>query len=174
MHFWLEDPASSMGINKLQPAAAEQKGAGVSRGEAGAAPQLCCALVGIPLPLSVKTFAYTPPLQNVALNPLVNGKLWKRFECDTCAMVRGGGRGWDRGLVSSLNPLSCCLASVLPAVLEQRVSNATLHGTHQPTATWGPPSPGRAVPARAAAPGGAPSLAPGPAREGRAGWEGAQ
>lgn len=124
-----------MGINKLQPTAAEQRGVGVSGGEAGAAPQLCGALVGIPLPPHVKTFPYAPPLQNVALNPIVIPLLWKRFECDTCTIARGGGRGWDRGLVSSLDPLSCCLASVPPAASEQRVSSATLHGTRQQTAT---------------------------------------
>ncbi|KAK4817352.1 hypothetical protein QYF61_011034 [Mycteria americana] len=57
-HFWLEGPASSMGINKLRPAAAEQRGAGVCCGEARAAPQLCGALVGIHLPPRVKTFPY--------------------------------------------------------------------------------------------------------------------
>lgn len=113
-----------MGINKLRPAAAEQQGAGVSPG----------ALVGTPLPPCVKTLPDTLPVQNVALNPVVIPLVWKRFECGTRTVARGGGRGWDRGLVSFLNPLSCCLASILWSKAVQ---------THPPWQTptncnWGP------------------------------------
>lgn len=87
-----------------------------------------------PFATHTRTLPYAPPLQNGSLKPVVLPLMWKRFES---SVARGGGKGWDQGLASSLNSLSCCFTSILPAALEQRVSSATSMAQNSPAVIQG-------------------------------------